>query len=84
MTIAEAEAQAKQDRDAARRELAAGFERKIGSIVEAVAVAASEMQGLSSSMSNSSAEAARQTAAAAAASTQASSTSKRWRPRPKN
>ena len=38
---------AKQDRDAARRELAAGFERKIGGIVEAVAVAASEMQGLS-------------------------------------
>ena len=38
------------------RELAAGFERKIGSIVEAVAVAASEMQGLSSSMSNSNAE----------------------------
>ena len=68
----EAERQAKQERDAARRELAAGFERKIGSIVEAVAVAASEMQGLSSSMSNSNAETARQTAAAAAASTQAS------------
>ena len=43
----EAERQAKQDRDAARRELAAGFERKIGGIVEAVAVAASEMQGMS-------------------------------------
>ena len=48
------------------------FERKIGRIVEAVAVAASEMQGMSSSMSNSSGETARQTAAAAAASTQAS------------
>ena len=32
----EAERQAKHDRDAARRELAAGFERKIGGIVEAV------------------------------------------------
>ena len=63
---------AKQERDAARRELAAGFERKVGSIVEAVAVAAGEMQGLSSSMSSSNAETTRQTAAAAAASTQAS------------
>ena len=68
-----AEQQAKQDRDAARRELAIGFERKIGGIVEAVAVAASEMQGLSTSMSNSNAETTRQTAEAAAASTQASS-----------
>ncbi|MBA2397226.1 MAG: chemotaxis protein [Bradyrhizobium sp.] len=68
-----AEQQAKQDRDAARRELAIGFERKIGSIVEAVAIAASEMQGLSTSMSNSNAETTRQTAEAAAASTQASS-----------
>ena len=68
----EAERKAKQERDAARRELAAGFERKIGSIVEAVAVAAGEMQGLSSSMSASNTETARQTAAAAAASTQAS------------
>src|SRR5260370_515748 len=31
----ESERRAKQDRDAARRELAAGFERKIGGIVEA-------------------------------------------------
>src|SRR3954451_17258623 len=69
----ESERRAKQDRDAARRELASGFERKIGSIVEAVAVAASEMQGLSSSMSNSNADTMRQTAAAATASTQASS-----------
>jgi methyl-accepting chemotaxis protein len=69
----ESERRAKQDRDAARRELASGFERKIGSIVEAVAVAASEMQSLSSSMSNSNADTARQTAAAATASTQASS-----------
>jgi methyl-accepting chemotaxis protein len=68
----EAEQRAKQDRDAARRELAAGFERKVGGIVEAVAVAASEMQGMSSSMSSSNAETSRQTAAVAAASMQAS------------
>ncbi len=69
---AEAERHAKQDRDAARRELAAGFERKIGGIVESVAVAASEMQGMSVSMSGSNAETARQAAAVAAASMQAS------------
>jgi methyl-accepting chemotaxis protein len=69
----EAERRAKQSSDAARRELAVGFERKIGSIVEAVSVAVGEMQGMSASMRNSSAEAARQTAAAANASTQASS-----------
>src|SRR4051794_30622038 len=68
-----ADRQAKQERDAARHELAAGFERKIGSIVEAVAVAAGEMQGLSSSISNSNTETARKTSAAAPASTQASS-----------
>jgi methyl-accepting chemotaxis protein len=64
--------QVKLDRDAARRELAAGFERRIGGLVEAVAVAAGEMQGLSASMSGSNVEATRQTTAAAAASTQAS------------
>jgi methyl-accepting chemotaxis protein len=68
----EIERRAKQDRDAARRELAAGFERKIGSIVEAVAVAAREMQGLSTSMNSSNTDTVRQTAAAASASTQAS------------
>jgi methyl-accepting chemotaxis protein len=68
----EAEARAKRERDAARRNLATEFESKVGRIVEAVAVAAREMQGMSSSMSNSSAQAARQTAAAAAASAQAS------------
>jgi methyl-accepting chemotaxis protein len=66
------EQHSKQDRDAARRELASGFERKVGGIVEAVAVAAREMQGLSTSMSGSNAETARQAAAAATASTQAS------------
>jgi methyl-accepting chemotaxis protein len=69
---AEAEQNAKQDRDAARRELAVGFERKIGGIVEAVAVAADQMQRLSSSMSHGNAETARKTAAAASASSQAS------------
>jgi methyl-accepting chemotaxis protein len=69
----EAERSTKQERDAAMRELAAGFERKIGHIVEAVAVAAREIQGMSSSMQNSNAETARQAAAAASASTLASS-----------
>jgi methyl-accepting chemotaxis protein len=68
----EAERQAKLREDAARRELAVGFEQKIGGIVEAVAVAAGEMQGLSSTMSNSHAETARRTSAAASASKQAS------------
>jgi methyl-accepting chemotaxis protein len=66
------EQQARRERDAAMHRLAAEFESKVGHIVEAVAVAAREMQGMSSSMSNSSGAAARQTAAAAAASTQAS------------
>ena len=48
---AEIERHAKQHSDAARRELAAGFERKIGGIVEAVTVAVGEMQGMSASMS---------------------------------
>ena len=68
----QAEQQARLERDAAMRRLATEFESKVGHIVEAVAVAAREMQGMSSSMSNSSGDAARQTAAAAAASTQAS------------
>src|SRR3954451_12007784 len=67
-----AERQAKQDGDAARRELAAGFERKIGGIVEAGTIAATKIQGLSSTMSGSNAETTRQTAAAATASNQAS------------
>jgi methyl-accepting chemotaxis protein len=67
-----AEQRSRLERNVAMRELAADFERKIGRIVEAVAVAASEMQGMSSSMSGSSDETARQTTAAAAASTQAS------------
>jgi methyl-accepting chemotaxis protein len=69
----EAERRAKQSSEVARRELAAGFERKIGGIVDAVAIAVRDMQAMSASMRNSSAEAAQQTAAAASASTQASS-----------
>lgn len=69
----EAEHRAKRERDAARLGLAADFELKVGHIVEAVAVAARQMQGISSSMSGNSEEAARQTATAAAASAQASS-----------
>ncbi|MEA2864235.1 MAG: methyl-accepting chemotaxis protein [Bradyrhizobium sp.] len=68
----EAEQQAKLERETAMRGLATEFENKIGYIVEAVAVAAREIQGMSSSISNSGGEAARRTAAAAAASTQAS------------
>jgi methyl-accepting chemotaxis protein len=68
----DAEQRSRLERDATMRELAIDFERKIGHIVEAVAVAAGEMQGMSSSMSGSSDETARQTSAAAAASTQAS------------
>jgi methyl-accepting chemotaxis protein len=68
----EADHQAKHDRDAARRNLAADFEHKVGRIVEAVAVAAGEMQAISGSMSHSSGETARQAAAAATASTKAS------------
>src|SRR5262249_39150341 len=67
----EAAQNAKRDRDTARRELAAGFERKIGGIVEAVAIAAGQMQALSSSMGRSNAETASKTTAAAAASGQA-------------
>lgn len=68
----EAERKVKIERDEAGRALAAEFENKIGRIVEAVAVAAHEMQDMSSSMSQSSAQAVRQTSAAAAASTLAS------------
>jgi methyl-accepting chemotaxis protein len=69
---AEAERRAKQERDAARRRLASAFEETVGIIVEAVAVAASEVQGLSSSMNTSNAETARLTTCAADASARAS------------
>jgi methyl-accepting chemotaxis protein len=68
----ETERRAKQESAAALRALADVFERKIGHIVEAVAVAAIEMQGMSSIMSTNSEETSRQTGAAAQASAQAS------------
>jgi methyl-accepting chemotaxis protein len=68
----EADRKAKQERDAARRELADGFERNIGHIVAAVAVAAGEMRGTSSTMNATAGEAARQAGVVAAASAQAS------------
>ena len=66
------EQRAKEDREAAKQRLASNFERSIGGIVEAVAIAAGEVQHLSSAMSSNSADTARQTAAAAAASNRAS------------
>jgi methyl-accepting chemotaxis protein len=68
----ESEERAKRDRDAARRDLAAGFERRVSGIVEAVTVAAAEMENLSASMSKSSADTAMQTSSAASASLEAS------------
>jgi len=68
----EAEHRAKRERETAMRELASGFERKIGHIVEAVAVAAGEIQGLSTSISSNSQATTQQSAAAADASTRAS------------
>lgn len=70
---AEAALRAKNDSDSAKRELAAGFERKVGTIVEAVTVAASEMQRLSASMSSSNSETMQRTVAAANASLRTSS-----------
>ncbi len=69
---ADTQQRAKHEREAAMRELASGFERNVGHIVEAVAVAANEIQGLSASISSNSQATTRQTAAAANASTQAS------------
>ena len=68
----EIEQRAKEEREAAKHRLASNFERSIGGIVEAVAIAAGEVQQLSSTMSNNSADTASQTAAAASASNQAS------------
>jgi methyl-accepting chemotaxis protein len=68
----EAEQHAKQERGSAMRELASGFERTIGHIVESVAVTAREIQQLSTSISGNSRATTEQTAAAATASTRAS------------
>ena len=69
---AEFERRAKLQRNEAMRALAGEFESKVGGIVDAVAVAARQMQEMSSLMSGSSAQATRQTAAAASASARAS------------
>lgn len=63
---------AREEREAAMHTLAAEFERKIGHIVEEVAVAAAEMQAMSTSMSGTSEEATRLATAVATASAQAS------------
>jgi methyl-accepting chemotaxis protein len=68
----EAERHAKQAREGAMHELASGFERTIGHIVETVAIAAQEIQQLSASISSNSRATTKQTSAAAAASTRAS------------
>ena len=68
----EMEKHAKQDRDGARRELASGFERNVGRIVEAVAIAAQDIQKLSTSISSNNRATTEQTMAAVAASTRAS------------
>jgi methyl-accepting chemotaxis protein len=68
----EAEQHAKQERDGARHELATGFERTVGHIVETVTVAAHEIQQLSTSISSNNQATTEQTTAAAAASMRAS------------
>jgi methyl-accepting chemotaxis protein len=67
----EADRKAKQDRDAARRDLAANFERSVSHIVDAVAVAASEVQETSTAMNMTAQDATGQSSAVAAASSQA-------------
>jgi len=67
----ESDRKAKLERDAARRELAARFEQSVGHIVEAVAVAAYEMQGTSSAMNATAEDAMRQSSVVSTASTQA-------------
>ncbi len=69
---ADGERKSKQDRDAVRSELAESFEGRISRIVEAVALAAADMQSLTSSISVTNADTVREATAAATASTQAS------------
>jgi methyl-accepting chemotaxis protein len=64
---------ARQESEGARRVLASGFEQNIGHIVEAVAVAAKDIQQLSTSINSNRRATAEQAAAAATASTRASS-----------
>jgi methyl-accepting chemotaxis protein len=69
--LVESNRKSKQDRDAARRELAASFERSVGHIVEAVAVESHQMQDTSAAMHATAEEATRQSSAVSTASTQA-------------
>ncbi|MER2269022.1 methyl-accepting chemotaxis protein [Methylobacterium oxalidis] len=67
-----ARAGAEAQRKAAMRDLADGFERAIGGIVEAVSTAAGDLQGTAQAMSGNAAATAEQSASAAAAAEQAS------------
>ncbi len=68
----EAESHASVQRSAARRELAATFERNVAHIVNEVAEAAKDVHLTAEAISSSAEQTARQAASAAAASTQAS------------
>ena len=68
----EAEQHAKREREGAMRELASNFERTIGHIVESVAVAAREVQELSTAITGNSRAMTEQAATVAGASTRAS------------
>ena len=68
----EAESQASIQRSAARRDLAATFERNVGRIVSEVADAAKDVHLTSEAISSSAEQTAQRTASAAAASAQAS------------
>jgi methyl-accepting chemotaxis protein len=67
-----AEAKASEDRRKARLELAANFESGVGSVIEAVSAAATQMQSSSQAMSATADQTSRQSTAAAAATEQAS------------
>jgi methyl-accepting chemotaxis protein len=69
---AEIEQRATQERVRSMHELASNFERKVGHIVEQVAIAAAEVQKLSDSISSNGRATTQQAAAAATASTRAS------------
>ena len=67
-----AEAKASEDRKQARLELAANFEQGVGSVIDAVSAAATEMQSSSQAMSVTADQTSRQSTAAAAATEEAS------------
>ena len=67
-----AEAKSSEDRKKARLELAANFEAGVGSVIDAVSAAATEMQSSSQAMSVTADQTSRQSTAAAAATEEAS------------